>query len=471
MRAPVILAALLAALSPLLALGQQNVTEDGTCGAPGGFTCRGSEFGNCCSEHGWCGSTPDHCDVGCQALFGVCNDLPPPPGGLTTIRPRPPPPANFYGQRGRDGHDVSDQDDYDTNLDHTYLYGDQYPDALGHGHIHENTSALLDFHCIVDASPFSHFDDLKHGYELCSGHLNLDNKSDFRDPHDDYANIYYYVVGLGNGNRHANFHTDPEDDNYQYGSRDPDDFSYDKLNEPYLHDKNADGVGYFDVHSPSDSDAQLNEPYLHDKNADGIGYFDGHNRARNVHGYYQQHKPPPRDGNPDRDPDPDPDPDPDTDTDTDTNGSGHRHKHGPHHGDGDGDGDAQTRRDVHGLRDAGPDRRAQRHGRGQQHEPRLGDGHGDGHAQPDRQPDLARVPDADGHEHGRGLRDGHDRRGAVDGVDGLGAAVLAVRRDQLPGPHGLHAAGYVREAERLFLSVPMSMRGERGGRGWGVYRD
>ncbi|KAM7207843.1 hypothetical protein V8F20_001885, partial [Naviculisporaceae sp. PSN 640] len=47
-----------------------EVSKDGSCG--NGFTCQGSEFGDCCSEHGWCGGTSDHCGPKCQAQFGLC---------------------------------------------------------------------------------------------------------------------------------------------------------------------------------------------------------------------------------------------------------------------------------------------------------------------------------------------------------------------------------------------------------------
>ncbi|KAK3323278.1 hypothetical protein B0T19DRAFT_425572 [Cercophora scortea] len=50
--------------------GPLEITKDGKCGD--GLTCAGSAFGQCCSEHGWCGQTTDHCGVGCQAGFGVC---------------------------------------------------------------------------------------------------------------------------------------------------------------------------------------------------------------------------------------------------------------------------------------------------------------------------------------------------------------------------------------------------------------
>ncbi|KAL8401304.1 hypothetical protein RB596_008205 [Gaeumannomyces avenae] len=47
-----------------------RVSDDGTCGT--GVTCMGSEFGNCCSSSGWCGSTDDYCGAGCQTPFGQC---------------------------------------------------------------------------------------------------------------------------------------------------------------------------------------------------------------------------------------------------------------------------------------------------------------------------------------------------------------------------------------------------------------
>ncbi|KAK9790389.1 putative Chitin deacetylase [Seiridium cardinale] len=48
--------------------GSLVVSTDGNCGS--GFTCADSTFGNCCSQHGWCGSTTDYCGDGCQPDFG-----------------------------------------------------------------------------------------------------------------------------------------------------------------------------------------------------------------------------------------------------------------------------------------------------------------------------------------------------------------------------------------------------------------
>ncbi|TPX14782.1 uncharacterized protein E0L32_005177 [Thyridium curvatum] len=39
-----------------------SITKDGQCGK--GVTCAGSTYGDCCSEHGWCGDSEDHCGPG-----------------------------------------------------------------------------------------------------------------------------------------------------------------------------------------------------------------------------------------------------------------------------------------------------------------------------------------------------------------------------------------------------------------------
>ncbi|EOO00650.1 putative chitin binding protein [Phaeoacremonium minimum UCRPA7] len=46
------------------------ITTTGECG--NGITCQGSRFGNCCSQYGWCGSSADHCSLGCQSDWGTC---------------------------------------------------------------------------------------------------------------------------------------------------------------------------------------------------------------------------------------------------------------------------------------------------------------------------------------------------------------------------------------------------------------
>ncbi|KAJ2980481.1 hypothetical protein NUW58_g6933 [Xylaria curta] len=45
-----------------------QVSIEGNCG--NGYTCDGSEFGNCCSQYGFCGSNDDYCLAGCQPAFG-----------------------------------------------------------------------------------------------------------------------------------------------------------------------------------------------------------------------------------------------------------------------------------------------------------------------------------------------------------------------------------------------------------------
>ncbi|KAI0180268.1 carbohydrate esterase family 4 protein [Hypoxylon sp. FL1284] len=51
-----------------LPTGGLEVSIEGNCGA--GFTCEGSEYGNCCSGHGFCGASVDYCGEGCQPDFG-----------------------------------------------------------------------------------------------------------------------------------------------------------------------------------------------------------------------------------------------------------------------------------------------------------------------------------------------------------------------------------------------------------------
>ncbi|KAI6330805.1 hypothetical protein MCOR29_001748 [Pyricularia oryzae] len=69
--------------------GGLKPTPDGTCGGSTGFTCQGSSSGNCCSQYGWCGSSSDHCNAGCQSAFGTCGSgqAPPPSGGGLTVSP------------------------------------------------------------------------------------------------------------------------------------------------------------------------------------------------------------------------------------------------------------------------------------------------------------------------------------------------------------------------------------------------
>jgi hypothetical protein len=47
-----------------------KVSLDGSCG--GGQTCKGSAFGDCCSQHSFCGKDADYCGDGCQSNYGTC---------------------------------------------------------------------------------------------------------------------------------------------------------------------------------------------------------------------------------------------------------------------------------------------------------------------------------------------------------------------------------------------------------------
>ncbi|RDL39856.1 uncharacterized protein BP5553_04196 [Venustampulla echinocandica] len=54
-----------------------QVSQDGQCGKDLGQACKGSKFGDCCSDKGWCGSSDAYCSAGCQAEFGVCGQSQP----------------------------------------------------------------------------------------------------------------------------------------------------------------------------------------------------------------------------------------------------------------------------------------------------------------------------------------------------------------------------------------------------------
>jgi len=54
-----------------------SISTDGACG--GSVTCAGSQFGRCCSVHGYCGSLVDYCGEGCQLGLGECDDGSSPP--------------------------------------------------------------------------------------------------------------------------------------------------------------------------------------------------------------------------------------------------------------------------------------------------------------------------------------------------------------------------------------------------------
>lgn len=61
-----------------------EVSRDGSCGGSKGFTCLNSEFGDCCSQYGFCGSSKAYCAAGCKADFGKCNGAPSFPSATST---------------------------------------------------------------------------------------------------------------------------------------------------------------------------------------------------------------------------------------------------------------------------------------------------------------------------------------------------------------------------------------------------
>ncbi|KAH6591880.1 hypothetical protein BASA50_008393 [Batrachochytrium salamandrivorans] len=50
--------------------GHLKVSVDGKCGKKAGSRCG---EGSCCSKFDFCGTTKEHCDVGCQSVFGSCD--------------------------------------------------------------------------------------------------------------------------------------------------------------------------------------------------------------------------------------------------------------------------------------------------------------------------------------------------------------------------------------------------------------
>ncbi|KAF5974969.1 muramidase [Fusarium coicis] len=52
--------------------GSERISPDGTCGGDKEYTCEGSQFGDCCSQYGYCGKATDNCGKGCQKQYGEC---------------------------------------------------------------------------------------------------------------------------------------------------------------------------------------------------------------------------------------------------------------------------------------------------------------------------------------------------------------------------------------------------------------
>lgn len=57
---------------PDLDVTKRTVSIDGVCGGNEETSCLDSEFGDCCSSDGWCGSNSTYCALGCQGDFGIC---------------------------------------------------------------------------------------------------------------------------------------------------------------------------------------------------------------------------------------------------------------------------------------------------------------------------------------------------------------------------------------------------------------
>ncbi|KAF2036523.1 hypothetical protein EK21DRAFT_51690 [Setomelanomma holmii] len=50
-----------------------EISPDGTCGGPKGYTCKDSNFGSCCSTYEYCGNSPAYCSTKkCQPFLGDC---------------------------------------------------------------------------------------------------------------------------------------------------------------------------------------------------------------------------------------------------------------------------------------------------------------------------------------------------------------------------------------------------------------
>ncbi len=59
-----------------------QVSADGACG--NGVTCLGSNWGQCCSAHGYCGSDDAYCGAGCNSAFGICGGHAAPAGSASS---------------------------------------------------------------------------------------------------------------------------------------------------------------------------------------------------------------------------------------------------------------------------------------------------------------------------------------------------------------------------------------------------
>ncbi|KAH9267029.1 hypothetical protein BASA83_010227 [Batrachochytrium salamandrivorans] len=55
---------------PTTPIGPRTISPVGICGRGTKFAC---EHGRCCSQYGFCGTTPEYCGVNCQSIFGPCD--------------------------------------------------------------------------------------------------------------------------------------------------------------------------------------------------------------------------------------------------------------------------------------------------------------------------------------------------------------------------------------------------------------
>src|SRR3569833_1273498 len=69
-----------------------ETSPDGTCG--NGLTCKGSSWGQCCSQHGFCGDSEAYSQTGCNPAFGTCSSDEAPPPGTTKSGPAGLPPGS-----------------------------------------------------------------------------------------------------------------------------------------------------------------------------------------------------------------------------------------------------------------------------------------------------------------------------------------------------------------------------------------
>jgi hypothetical protein len=64
--------------------GPLIISPNGSCGDSTEYTCKGSRWGDCCSQYGFCGKSELYCDAKCQSPFGVC-----PGNSSTPAEPEP----------------------------------------------------------------------------------------------------------------------------------------------------------------------------------------------------------------------------------------------------------------------------------------------------------------------------------------------------------------------------------------------